>query len=84
VDEFNGVITALSIDKLDSHGGVCVLSTHFDKGFVNNGKVNANTETRVKYIARKKGWFVPVSDLLDYILNIQGIGLDLDHQQQPF
>ena len=41
--------------------------THFGKGFVENGQVTPRFRELMTRIARKGGWFVPVSELLDYI-----------------
>jgi hypothetical protein len=64
-EAFNRLLTRERIDRLEADGGVCILSTHFGKGFVNEGRVNPGTELLLRYLADKRGWFVPVSDLLD-------------------
>jgi hypothetical protein len=68
VDAFNRLLTDDRIDELERDGGVCIVSTHVGKGFVKNGKLNANTAKILDYLARKPGWFVPVTDVLDYLL----------------
>jgi|SRR6185436_2311428 len=68
VDVFNRVVTRERIDRLEAEGGVCILSTHFGKGFVKDGRVNATTASLLRYIADRPGWFVPVSDVLDRLL----------------
>ena len=42
--------------------------THFAFGFYENGSINARFDYLMQRLSRKNGWFVPVSDLLDYLL----------------
>jgi hypothetical protein len=65
---FNRLLTRERIDRLETAGAVCVVSTHFGKGFVQDGRVNPVTRELLKYLADKRGWFVPVSDVLDRLL----------------
>jgi hypothetical protein len=65
---FNRLLTHESIDRLEADGGVCLVSTHFGKGSVKDGRVNPETESLLRYLADKRGWFVPVSDVLDRLL----------------
>jgi len=44
------------------------VSTHFGKGFARDGRVNPVTESLIKHLAGKAGWFVPVSEVLDRLL----------------
>jgi hypothetical protein len=67
-DAFNRLFTADRIDKLERDGGVCIVSTHLGKGFVKDGKLNPDSTSIFRYLARKSGWFAPVSDVLDYLL----------------
>ena len=68
VHAFNRLLSYDEIDKLEHDGGVCIISTHLGKGFVRNGKVDAQTANILEYLANKSGWFVPVSNILDYLL----------------
>lgn len=68
VNVFNRVVTRERIDQLEADGGVCILSTHFGKGFVKDGRVDPTTASLLRYMADKPGWFVPVSDVLDRLL----------------
>lgn len=44
--------------------------THFAKGFYENGNgINSRFKSLMKRLSRKNGWFVPVSTLLDYLLD---------------
>ena len=78
VEAFNRVLSRQRIDQLEAQGGACIISTHFGKGFVQDGRVNPVTERLLRYLADKAGWFVPVSDLLDRLLEA-GRGRTLTH-----
>lgn len=45
--------------------------THFGHRFVNNGHFNSEVKRLMKRLADKKGWFVPVNVLLDYLASRQ-------------
>jgi hypothetical protein len=68
VDAFNRVLSRRRIDRLAADGGVCIVSTHFGKGFVKDGRVNPVTASLLRHLADKAGWFVPVSEVLDRLL----------------
>src|SRR4029079_2821210 len=65
VTAFNRVVTCERIDQLEAEGGVCILSTHCGKGFVEDGRVHPTTAATLRYLADRRGWFAPVSDVLD-------------------
>jgi hypothetical protein len=62
---FNRLVSPRRVDMLAEAGGVCIVSTHFGKGFVKDGRVNPETEGLLRYVADQAGWVVPVSELLD-------------------
>jgi hypothetical protein len=68
VHAFNRLLTPRRVDELEREGGVCIISTHLGKGFVKNGKLNSETAATLRHVAEKSGWFVPASDVLDYLL----------------
>lgn len=74
VGAFNRLLTRERIDELEEQGGVCIVSTHLGKGFASDGRLHQDTEPILQYIAKKSGWFVPVSDVLDYLRHKQGRG----------
>jgi hypothetical protein len=65
VHAFNRVLSPERIDRLEADGGVCIVSTHFGKGFVRDGRVDPVTARLLRHLADKAGWFVPVSEVLD-------------------
>ena len=65
---FNKKVTKNSIDRLEKENGVCILYTHLGY-YTQKGEVDRGFTEMIKYIgAKKSGWFVPVSTLLDYLL----------------
>jgi len=44
VSSFNKILSPMNQDKLESEGGLCILYTHFGKGFVDQGKLNKETK----------------------------------------
>ena len=65
---FIKVMSEENQNKLLREEGACIVYTHFGKDFVLNGKLNHAFCEVMESIASKDGWFVPVGDLLDYIL----------------
>jgi len=79
VKDFNRLLSRQG--KLEREGGVCIVYTHFAFGFAEGGKVNSETKKLLEELSKRNGWFVPVSQLLDYLreqrenLTIPKIGL---------
>ncbi|MBA4374491.1 MAG: hypothetical protein C0402_16700 [Thermodesulfovibrio sp.] len=67
VGSFNELLSLKNQKRLESEGGVCIVYTHFAKGFVENGRINRTTQELLEHLAGRNGWFVPVSQLLDYL-----------------
>lgn len=72
VETFNNCITEINQDRLEEENGACVMYTHFGKDFYKNRNVNSRFKFLMKRLSRKNGWFVPVSTLLDYLLEVKG------------
>jgi hypothetical protein len=68
VREFARLVTRRSIDRLRAHRGLCILSTHLGKGFVRDGRVDPRVADALRYTASLPGWFVPVSEILDWFV----------------
>ncbi len=64
---FNKLVNPASIDKLHEQNGWCIISTHLGKGFFNDNTINAEFKNTMEYMASLPGWFVPVSQLLDFL-----------------
>ena len=60
-------------DRLEEEGGACIMYTHFSfPDFYQDGRLNPEFTRLVERLRRKSGWFVPVSRLLDHILEKRG------------
>jgi hypothetical protein len=81
VEFFNQTITEENQDRLEAEGGACIMYTHFASGFYQDKHLNQRFKTLMARLSRKKGWFVPVSTLLDYLLE-QNKGLIITSQQR--
>jgi hypothetical protein len=69
---FNHCISEKSQDRLDEEGGACVMYTHFAFGFLRQGQIEPRFRALMERLAKKGGWFVPVSTLLDHLLAARG------------
>ena len=59
-------------DRLEAEGGACIAYTHFGSGFVHDGRIDPGFERLMRRLSAKNGWFVPVSTLLDFLLETKG------------
>lgn len=65
---FINLLSHKNIDKLEIENGCAIVYTHFAYGFVNeNGELNEEYKKCIDYLSSKNGWFVPASEILDYI-----------------
>lgn len=65
---FNKMVNKKSIDKLEKEGGVCILYTHLGY-YYKKGKVDEGFKKTIEYLGNKKsGYYVPVGDVLDFLL----------------
>lgn len=69
VDQFSMCLSKNNVDRLIGEGGICIVSTHLGKRFTANGNVDGRIINSLEYLAKHNGWFVPVSELLDYMLS---------------
>jgi hypothetical protein len=60
-------------DRLEAEGGACIMYTHFGHGYVRDGQLTAEFRHSMERLARKNGWFVPVSTLLDFLAQRKGV-----------
>ncbi len=68
VHEFNRLMCRKNQEQLERERGVCIVATHLASGFVKDGRPEAEAEALLTEMAARPGWFVPVSELLDYLL----------------
>ncbi|HEY3396323.1 MAG TPA: hypothetical protein VGM19_01575 [Armatimonadota bacterium] len=67
VDSFCRLLSEANQDRLEAEGGVCIVYTHFAKGFSAGGEVHPQFAALLRRLARRPGWFVPVATLLDHL-----------------
>lgn len=68
VERFNKLLAARQVQRLEDEGGACIVYTHFASGFVKEGQVHPETRRVLEDVASRNGWFVPASQLLDWLL----------------
>ncbi|HEV8263337.1 MAG TPA: hypothetical protein VGQ06_00185 [Gemmatimonadales bacterium] len=66
-DEFNQLLRPENQQRLEAEGGVCIVATHFGKGFARDGKPHPETRRVLEQLATRKGWFPTVGELLDWL-----------------
>jgi len=59
--------TADRLKRLEEVGGLCIAYVHFAYDFVKNGSVNVEFRKRMEFLSTLNGWFVPASQILDYL-----------------
>jgi hypothetical protein len=67
IDSFINSMAAAEQDRLEEEHGACILYTHLACGFFSEGKLHPRFKELMTRLTRKRGWFVPVSTLLEYI-----------------
>lgn len=72
VARFTRRVSEANQDRLEAEGGACIMYTHFANGFVENGRLDSEFVRLLTRLAAKNGWFVPVSTLLDHLLQPDG------------
>lgn len=77
VAAFVRLLSRENIDRLDQAGGLCIVSTHLGKGFTRDGRLAPQVESIFRTLSEKQGWYVPASEMLDYLVEAQGKGQTL-------
>lgn len=78
---FASLISERNQDQLEAEGGACIAFTHFGKKFQTNGAVDPEVERLLRRLSTKNGWFVPVGQLLDFLME-QGAGKEITDAQR--
>lgn len=73
IHAFNKLVNTASIDRLRKQRGWAIVSTHFGKGFFSNKKLNLDFAMTMRHLAEQPGWYVPVSQVLDYLKVVRGV-----------
>ncbi len=79
---FNATLTEAAQDRLAAAGGACIIYTHFGKGFVQQGTVNARFVQLVTRLVKLGAWMVPVSTVLDHLAERRGGIQDITDRQR--
>lgn len=66
-DDYVRMLSERNLDRLAEEGGACIMYTHFAKGFWSGGELDGRFRAAMERLAGMNGWFVPVSELLDYL-----------------
>lgn len=64
---FNHLLRESEQERLQRDGGVCIVSTHFAKGFVQDGRVQPRTRELLHALSQRPGWFTTAAELLDWL-----------------
>ncbi|HUJ52623.1 MAG TPA: hypothetical protein VLX08_03645 [Steroidobacteraceae bacterium] len=72
VQEFIELLSPTRQAQLERERGLCIVSTHFGKGFVRDGRVHPAVTELLTQLSQRPGWFQPVSTLLDHLAGAQG------------
>lgn len=64
---FKQRVTPAALDRLEADGGVCILSTHLGKGYAAGGRLDPAIDATLTALSKRKGWFVPVTQVLDHL-----------------
>jgi hypothetical protein len=67
VEAFNRLMKEANQDSLEEEGGVCILYAHLGQHYAENGRPQKRFAQLLERLSRKNGWFVPVSELLDFL-----------------
>jgi hypothetical protein len=73
LENYVSVLSEANQDRLVEEGGACIMYTHYGMGFFKDGMLDKRFRALMKRLAGLNGWFVPVSELLDF-LKEQGMG----------
>jgi len=72
IEEFNRLLSSKNQERLATERGVCIITTHFGKGFVKDGILNGETKDLLARLVENNGYFAPVSTVLDHLKNCLG------------
>jgi hypothetical protein len=79
---FNRCLSEPHQDRLEAERGAAIMYTHFGAGFYRNGQIDGHFKFLMERLSRKNGWFVPVSVLLDFLIDCQGHHEITDRERQ--
>lgn len=82
LDRFEYLLRKENLDLLEREGGVCIVYAHMGAGsFTKDRAATLRYESRLKDLASRNGWFVPASEILDYLRSQPGWSPDLSFRE---
>jgi hypothetical protein len=72
IKSFTSLTNEKHQERLAREGGASIMYTHFAKGFIDRGRINGRFKMLMERLSKMNGWFVPVSTLLDFMLQARG------------
>jgi hypothetical protein len=66
-DAFCALLGHQRQERLERENGLCIVATHFGKGFAQDGRVARAVEERLRELAGRNGWFPTVGEMLDWM-----------------
>ena len=70
VEIFSDLISKTNVEKLKKENGLCIVYTYIASVFVDAiGKMNPRFKNNIEYLSEQNGWFVPSSQILDYLIS---------------
>ncbi|MFH1372603.1 MAG: hypothetical protein ABII79_02255 [bacterium] len=72
IDSFVRLLSRENLNRLEHNHGLCIVYTHFGKGFCTDGEVGGAVADRLRDVAGRDGWFAPVGEILDYLRRQNG------------
>jgi hypothetical protein len=72
VDRFVAKLSEANVERLAGERGACIMYTHFASGFAPHGELDPRFVRVMRRLSTMNGWFVPVTTLLDHLLQTKG------------
>lgn len=83
--EFKKLLSKKNVDQLVKQRGCTIIYTHFAYGFVgDDGVIDPDFVSDMKYLSGKNGWFAPASTILDYINSNRKEDISISKLQDSF
>jgi len=68
LDQFEALLSPENLDRLEREGGACIIYAHLGAGSFNkDGRAHPRFLNVIREVGRRPGWFVPATQLLDYL-----------------
>jgi hypothetical protein len=67
VKSFVNTLSEANQDRLEQDGGLCIMYAHFGHNFWDGTQLNPRFRQLMERLAKKNGWFAPVSQILDFL-----------------